>query len=120
MSADIPVTQVQQIGGSLSSGSAGLPQRTFLPLQIKPGAPPFMRQHKRYDYIAEYVGFEKDRYKNMVKALFCFGSGLLTIQAFPPGGLLMIALAARYQDMAWWDGFISRTFGKYRSLVLVD
>lgn len=119
MTAEVPVTQVQQIGASTGT-SAGQPGRSFLPLYVKKGSPPFMKQHKRYDYLSEYVGYEKDRYKNMAKAIFCFVFGILTLQAFPPGGLLMIALAARFQDIAWMDAFITRTFGKYRSIVLVD
>lgn len=117
--ADIEVREVQQIGAATGI-TPGQPQRTFLPLQIRPGAPPFVKQHKRYDYLAEYVGYEKDRYKNTLKAVFCFSFGILTLQAFPPGGLLMFALAARFQDIAWMDGFINKTFGKYRSVVLVD
>ena len=95
-------------------------QRTLLPLHIKPGSPAFLKQHKRYDYVSEYVGFEKDRYKNTLKAVFCLSFGIITLNAFPPGGLLMFALAARYQDIAWMDGFIGKHFGKYRSVILVD
>ncbi|MFH1056534.1 MAG: hypothetical protein V1717_01920 [Candidatus Micrarchaeota archaeon] len=119
--ADVGATEVQQIGATVSGQQAGgLPQRTFLPLYIKKNAPPFMKQHKRYDYIAEYVGYEKDRYKNTLKAVFCLAGGVLTLNAFAPGALLMFALAARFQDIAWMDGFINKTFGKYRSLVIVD
>jgi len=120
MVAEVGVREVQQIGAAVTPAAAGMPQRTFLPLYIKQGAPPFMKQHKRYDYLAEYVGYEKDRYKNTLKALFCFTFGILTLNAFPPGGLLMFALAARFQNIAWFDGFINKTFGKYRSIVLVD
>ncbi len=119
MAAEVGAREVQQIGAA-TGATAGQPGRSFLPLHIKPNAPPFVKQHKRYDYLAEYVGYEKDRYKNMAKAIFCFIFGILTLQAFPPGALLMIALAARFQDIAWMDGFITRTFGKYRSIVLVD
>ena len=119
MTAEVGAREIQQIGASTGT-AAGQPGRSFLPLYVKPGAPPFIKQHKRYTYLDEYVGYEKDRYKNMVKAVFCFGFGILTLQAFPPGALLMIALAARFQDIAWMDGFITRTFGKYRSIVLVD
>lgn len=94
--------------------------RSFLPVQIRPNAPPFIKQHTRFDYINEYVGFEKDRYKNVGKAVFCFAFGVLTLQAFPPGGLVMIAMAARYQDIAWMDGFITKNFGRYRSIIKVD
>ncbi|HIH20486.1 TPA: hypothetical protein HA244_04425 [Candidatus Micrarchaeota archaeon] len=99
---------------------AGEGQRTLLPLHIKPGTPAFLRQKKRYDYVSEFVDFEKDRYKSTFKAIFCLSFGVLTLQAFPPGGLLMFALAARYQDIAWMDGFIANSFGKYRSIVTVD
>ena len=110
----------QQVGATGIPTAQDLPQRTFLPLHIKPGAPPFMKQHKRYEYLEEYVGYEKDRYKNTLKAVFCLGAGIMTLNAFAPGAFLMFAMAARYQDMAWWDGFITKTYGKYRSLVMVD
>ena len=113
------VEVTQQAAAGMPVG-AGMPQRTLLPLHIKPGTPPFVKQHKRYDYLDEYVGYQKDRYKNTLKAVFCLGAGVLTLNAFAPGALLMFALAARYQDMAWWDGFITKTYGKYRSLVMVD
>ena len=113
-------SEAQQAGALSGSLGVGNLSRTFLPLEIKPGTPAFLKQHKRYEYVEEYAGFEKDRYKNTFKALFCFTFGLLTLQAFAPGGLLMLALAARYQDIAWWDGFITKTYGKYRSLTLVD
>ena len=112
---------VQQVGASVPEGSASAgAQRTFLPLYIKPGTPPFLKQHKRHEYLEEYVGFEKDRYRNTLKAVFCFVFGVLTLQAFTPGALLMIAMAARYQDLAWWATFIAKTYGRYRSLILVD
>ncbi len=116
----VETQQAGAVATPIGGAAGGMPQRSFLPLQIKPGAPPFMRQHKRYDYLAEYVGFTKDGYKNTVKAVFCFAGGVATLTTFAPGALLMFALAARYQDIAWMDFFITKTFGKYRSLVLID
>jgi len=105
---------------AVQTQTTSVQNRSFLPIYIKPDAPPFMRQHKRYDYLDEYVGFMKDGYKYTIKGIFYFGLGLITLPVVPAGGLLMIAMAARYQDMAWLDNFIIKTFGKQRSVVLVD
>ncbi|PIT85138.1 hypothetical protein COU36_04980 [Candidatus Micrarchaeota archaeon CG10_big_fil_rev_8_21_14_0_10_59_7] len=94
--------------------------KSFLPLAIKPGAPPFLKQQNRREYIDEYVGYYKDGAKFSIKAIALFGLGLATLEIFPPGALFMIALSARYQDIAWMDRFIYKTFGKYRSLTLID
>ncbi|NUN11416.1 hypothetical protein HUU53_02115 [Candidatus Micrarchaeota archaeon] len=111
---------IAQVNHETQEVGAHLHGHTLVPIEPVPGTPPFLRQKKRSDYFQEYFDFEKDGYKNTLKAVFYFGLGLITLQAFPPGGLLMIAMAARYQDIAHWDLNIVRNFGKTRSLVLVD
>ena len=93
---------------------------TMLPVDIKPGTPPTLRQHTRYDYMSEYVDFWTMGVKNKVKAVAFFALGLLTINYFAPGALLMFALAARSQDIAWMGDFIVEKFGAKRSIALID
>ncbi|MFH0836428.1 MAG: hypothetical protein V1834_04680 [Candidatus Micrarchaeota archaeon] len=94
--------------------------KTFLPLHIIPGTPPFMKQWKRKFYLDEYLGYEKDSYSNTLKAMMYIVLGLVTLPYFAPGALLMVALSARHAHIAWMDRFINRKFGANRTLVLVD
>ncbi|MFH1779659.1 MAG: hypothetical protein ABH803_00745 [Candidatus Micrarchaeota archaeon] len=100
--------------------AALLKGHSLVTVEVDKGTPPFLRQQKRGKYLEEYFNWEKDGYKNSFKAIFYFVLGIITLGAFPPGGLLMIAMAARYQDTAWFDRHIARRFGDSRSLVLVD
>jgi hypothetical protein len=49
-----------------------------------------------------------------------FALGLLTINYFAPGALLMFALSARAYDVAWICEFINEKFGKYRTIITAD
>lgn len=111
---------IPEINHETQEVAAHLSGHTLLPVDVEPGTPPFIRQKKRLAYLEEYFDFEKDGYINTFKAIFYFVLGLITLQPFPPGGLLMIAMAARYQDMAWFDMSITRKWGKGRSMTLVD
>ena len=94
--------------------------RTYLPVQITPGVPPFLKQWKRKFYLDEYLGYEKDSYSNTLKAILYIVLGLVTLPYFAPGALLMVALSARHAHIAWMDRFINRQFGANRTLTMVD
>ncbi len=98
----------------------GTGMTSFVAVDYPAHVPPTMKMHKRWDYLAEYIDFYKMRYANTFKAALFFAGGILTLNAFAPGALLMIALAARHADLAWWCNFIVTKFGKHRSLVLID
>lgn len=103
-----------------SEGTKDREQLSYVPVEITPGTPPTMKMHKRWDYLEEYINFWKDGVKFKIKAVALLAFGLLTLTTFPPGALLMIALAARYQDLSWLDDYITQKFGKQRTLVLID
>jgi len=98
----------------------GTGMTSFVAIDYPAHVPPTMKMHKRWDYLAEYIDFYKMRYTNAFKAVLFFAGGILTLNAFTPGALLMIALSARHFDLAWWSDFIVTKFGKHRSLVLID
>jgi len=93
---------------------------TMLPIDVKPGTPPTLRQHSRYDYFMEYVDFWTLGVKCKAKAVAFFVLGLLSINYFAPGALLLFALSAREQDIGWMCNFIIEKFGANRTIALVD
>ena len=98
----------------------GTGMTSFVAIDYPSHVPPTMKMKKRWDYLEEYIDFYKMRYTNAFKAIIFFAGGILTLNAFAPGALLMLALSARHFDLAWWGNFISMEFGKYRSIVLID
>lgn len=93
---------------------------TFLPVESKPGIPPTMRMHSRWDYLTEYFNFWKAGILTKIAGVALLVLGVICLPVFAPGGLLMIAVGARFNDLAWWNNFIINRFGKSRTLVLVD
>lgn len=93
---------------------------SMIPVGITKSVPPFLRHWTRFEYLSEYVDFWTLGVKSKAKAVGYFALGLATINYFAPGALLMFALAARHQDIGWICNFINTTFGKNRSIVLVD
>ncbi|MFA4946605.1 MAG: hypothetical protein WC607_03670 [Candidatus Micrarchaeia archaeon] len=93
---------------------------SMLPVEIKPGTPPTLRQSSRFDYMTEYVDFWTLGVKSKAKSVAYFALGLLTINYFAPGALLMFALSARAYDVAWICEFINEKFGKYRTIITAD
>ena len=93
---------------------------SYMPVEVAPGTPPNMRMHKRWDYLEEYFDWWKRGVTSKLKVIAFITFGVLTLETFPPGALLMFALAGRHQDMAWLDDFIVKKFGKSRTVVLVD
>lgn len=93
---------------------------TFVPVEARPEVPPNMRQWIRLKYLEEYFGYWK--YGKLCKYLgvVLVVLGILTLSVFPIGGLVMFAVAGRMVSLAWWYNFIVYTFGKSRTLVLVD
>jgi hypothetical protein len=124
MVAPAPLDQQIRRGMEEERAGKGLKDGTgmtsFVTVDYPSHVPPTMKMHKRWDYLTEYIDFYKMRYTNAFKAIIFFAGGILTLNAFAPGALLMIALAARHADLAWWGNFISTEFGKYRSVVLID
>lgn len=114
--ANLVNQELRAVAGEKGTGL----KTSFLPIDIAPGTPPTMRQHTRWDYVKEYVDFYLLGVKSKVRTIVFFALGLLMINYFAPGAFLMFALAARAQDQAWWCNYINNTFGKYRSIVLID
>lgn len=96
------------------------PHVSFLPMEVSRKLPPNLRQWTRWEYLSEYVEWWKQGVTSKVLALVLFSLGILTLDTFAPGGLLMIAAAARHQDLAWMYDFIAKKFGQSRTLILVD
>ncbi|MBI5229569.1 hypothetical protein HY991_05640 [Candidatus Micrarchaeota archaeon] len=93
---------------------------TFLPVEVKPEVPPNMRMWTRLKYLEEYFGFWK--YGKICKPLsVVLGAlGVVALGVFPLGGLIMLAVSGRLYSLAWWYDFIIYTFGKSRTLVIID
>ena len=79
-----------------------------------------MRASTRWDYFLEYLGYWIDNKRMTILAVIFAAIGIIALHVFVPLGLLMIAMAAKYRNQAWWLQFVYGKFGKYRSLVLVD
>ena len=93
---------------------------TFLQVETKPDLPPNMRMSTRWNYLEEYFGYWLYHKYTVVGAVALLVAGIATLGIFWPGALLMIGVAGRLADLAWWNNFIINTFGKSRTLVLVD
>ena len=96
------------------------PHVSFMPMEVSRKVPPNLRQFTRWEYFSEYVEWWKQGVTSKIQSIVLFGLGLLTLETFPPGGLLMIMVAARHQDLAWMYDFIAKKFGNSRTLILVD
>jgi len=110
----------KEINNQIMAKSGGNEYTSYLPMEIAPGTPPTMRQWSRTQYISEYVDFYTLGIKSKVKGIALLALGVVTIPYFAPGALLMFALAARNQDVGWMCTYINESFGKNRSIVLVD
>ncbi len=93
---------------------------SFMPMEVPRTLPPNLRQWTRWEYASEYVEWWRQGVTSKVQSVLFFGLGLLTLEAFPPGALLMFALSARHHDLAWMYDFIAKKFGYSRTLVMVD
>ncbi|MBI5036754.1 hypothetical protein HZC09_05415 [Candidatus Micrarchaeota archaeon] len=93
---------------------------TFMPVDVAENVPPSLRQWTRWEYLSEYVEWWKQGVTSGVQAVVLFGLGLLTLDKFAPGALLMFALAARHQDLSWMYNFIAKKFGMSRTIMLID
>jgi len=83
-----------------------------------PNVRPFMRASTRWDYLCEYAGFWIDHYRFLGTAIALAAVGVYMLGVLWPVGLFIIALAGKYKNVSWWDRFIYRDFGQYRSLIL--
>ncbi len=102
------------------AGEQNKQRLSYMPIEVAPGTPPNMRMWKRWEYLEEYIDWWKRGVTSKLKAVGFIVFGILTLNTFPPGALLMFALAARHQDLAWLDDFIVKKFGRSRTIVLVD
>ena len=105
---------------STRGGQNVTPMKTLAYLQVDPKVRANMRASTRWDYLSEYIGYWIDNKRFWVLAVLFVGAGILLLNVFAPVGLLMIAVGAKYRNIAWMDNFIYAKFGRYRSLVLVD
>lgn len=96
------------------------PHVSFMPMEVSRKLPPNLRQFTRWEYASEYVEWWKQGVTSKAQSVLFFGLGLLTLETFAPGALLMFALAARHQDLAWMYDFIAKKFGHSRTITLVD
>ncbi len=96
------------------------PHVSYMPMEVERTVPPNLRQFTRWEYLAEYVEWWRQGVTSKAQAVLFAALGLLTLQTFPPGALLMFALAGRHQDLAWMYDFIAKKFGQSRTLTLVD
>ncbi|MBU1198032.1 hypothetical protein KJ765_06010 [Candidatus Micrarchaeota archaeon] len=107
---------------SVQGGSPNqqVPMKTMTYLQVDPEVRANMRGSTRWDYVSEYIGYWIDNKRFWVLAVLFVVAGVLLLDVFAPVALLMIAVGAKYRNIAWMDNFIYSKFGEYRSLVLVD
>ena len=114
------MVEIQDLQKTAFAGEQNKHKVSMMPIEVTPGTPPNMRMHKRWDYMEEYIDFWKRGVTSKLKAIGFVTFGILTLETFPPGALLMFALAARHQDLAWLYDFIVKKFGRQRTIVLVD
>jgi hypothetical protein len=93
---------------------------TFLPVESRPDLPPNMRMWTRWQYLDEYIHYWRWGLITKALAIVLLIVGVLMIPFFVPGALLTLAVSARLGSLSWMYNFIVWTFGKYRTLVLVD
>jgi len=93
---------------------------SFTSVETNPDIPTFMRTNNRWDYVKEYIDFWKNEKTAALQFVFFLGAGIFTLPLFPPGGLLMIAMAGRFKSLQYWNKFVYRDFGKYRTLIMID
>jgi len=118
---DVPTTDTELVGyNSMRGGMVNLPMKTAVPLEIDPEVRANMRAATRWDYVSEYIGYWIDNKRFWVMAVLFVGAGVLLLDVFAPVALLMIAVGAKYRNMAWMDNFTYSTFGRNRSLVLLE
>lgn len=99
---------------------AGDRMSTMLPVENNPNLPPNIRQHTRWEYLEEYIGYWKLDHACRVFGAVLLAVGIATLNVFTPGALLMIAVSARLIDLSWWYNFIWSKYGYSRTLTLVD
>lgn len=96
------------------------PHVSYMPMEVERTVPPSLRQWTRWEYLSEYVEWWRQGVTSKVQSVLFAALGLLTLETFPPGALLMFALSARHVDLAWMYDFIAKKFGRSRTLTLVD
>ena len=97
-----------------------IPMKTSTYAEIDPNVRANMRASTRWDYISEYVGYWIDNKRQLILTVAFLLGGLAALSIFFPVGLLMIALAGKYKNQAWWNRFVYGKFGHNRSLVLFE
>lgn len=93
---------------------------SYMPMEVERTLPPNLRQFTRWEYLAEYVEWWRQGITSKIQTILFFALGLLTLETFPPGALLMFMLAGRHKELAWMYDFIAKKFGYSRTLTLVD
>ncbi len=117
----VETRDTELVGLQSTRGGANVtPMKTLSYLEVDPKVRANMRASTRWDYVSEYIGYWIDNKRFWVLAVLFVGAGILLLDVFAPVGLLMIAVGAKYRNIAWMDNFIYAKFGRYRSLVLVD
>ncbi len=107
------------VSGQGQGGPQDAPH-TMLHADANEKLPAFMRTNTRWNYALEYIDFWRAEKKTMILFVFFLIAAFVTLPYFAPGGFLMFALAARLKSLAYWNKFVYRTFGKNRTLVMVD
>ncbi|MBI4406364.1 hypothetical protein HY571_00435 [Candidatus Micrarchaeota archaeon] len=74
-------------------------------------------QATRKEYINEFIDFWKDDYRAKAKCIIFLAIAVLTFNIFTPFSLFMVALAAKYWDLALWCRNISRFNGHFRTII---
>jgi hypothetical protein len=93
---------------------------TTAEMEVGHDIPPFLRTNNRWSYFTEYVDFWRWEKLHWVMFAFWIAAAIFTLMVFPPGSLLMFALAGRFRNMAWYDRFVYAMFGVNRTIMLVD
>lgn len=112
--------QIEALTADQPQLEAGNRMSTMLPVEVNPNVPPNIRQHTRWEYLEEYIGYWKLDHVCRVVGAFLLAVGIATLNVFAPGALLTIAVAARLIDLGWWYNFIWSKYGHYRTVTLVD
>ncbi len=115
-----PAPEYQEHGHGGDEGHGHAPHVSYLPMEAERTLPPNLRQFTRWEYAIEYVEWWKQGITSKIQTILFFGLGLLTLETFPPGALLMFILAGRHKDLAWMYDFIAKKFGMSRTITLVD
>ncbi len=114
-------SQTELVGLTQREGTQpAIPFKTVAYAEFDDKVQPNLRTSTRWDYATEYMGYYIDYYRFWLYACVLLALGVWALGVFAPVGLVMIALGAKYVDMAKLDKFIYQGNGPNRTLVLVD